>query len=197
MGGDRHLLRRHAQARPHPRPWAPASGLCWYTNYDGIWSKVPRDAFAGAGASQQALLVVPSLNLVVVRNGAYLGTAGANRFWGDLVDYIFEPAVATIEHEAPYPPSPVIRKIVFDPASTILREAPDSDNWPMTWADDGDLYTAYGDGDGFEPLLRNKLSLGLAKVMGMPPTITWEPTFARKPSSEPAAARKAPRPAGC
>jgi CubicO group peptidase (beta-lactamase class C family) len=155
---------------------APASGLCWYTNYDGIWSKVPRDAFAGAGASQQALLVVPSLNLVVVRNGAYLGPAGANRFWGDLVDYIFEPAVATIEHQisAPYPPSPVIRKIVFDLAATILRQAPDSDNWPMTWANDGDLYTAYGDGHGFEPLIQPKLSLGLAKVKGAPPAITSE-----------------------
>ena len=27
----------------------------------------------------------------------------------------------------------------------------DSDNWPLTWADDDSLYTAYGDGNGFEP----------------------------------------------
>ena len=155
---------------------APASGLCWYTNYDGAWSGVPRDAFAGAGANQQALLVVPSLNLVVVRNGAYLGPAGDDRFWGDLLEHIFQPVVAAIlpESAAPYPPSPVIRKIVFDSAGTILRKALDSDNWPMTWADDGDLYTAYGDGHGFEPLIQPKLSLGLARVHGEPPAFTAE-----------------------
>jgi CubicO group peptidase (beta-lactamase class C family) len=155
---------------------APASGLCWYTNYDGVWSGVPRDAFAGAGASQQALLVVPSLRLVVVRNGAYLGPAGEDRFWGDLVEHIFNPVVAAIapESTAPYPPSPVIRKIVFDPLETILRKASDSDNWPMTWADDGDLYTAYGDGRGFEPFIQPKLSLGLAKVSGMPPAFSGQ-----------------------
>jgi CubicO group peptidase (beta-lactamase class C family) len=154
----------------------PASGLCWYTNYDGAWSGVPRDAFAGAGANQQTLLVVPSLNLVVVRNGAYLGPEGDKRFWGDLVTHIFQPVVAAIVPEAapPYPPSPVIRKIVFDPLDTIQRKAPDSDNWPITWADDGDLYMAYGDGHGFEPLIQPKLSLGLAKVSGMPPAFTAE-----------------------
>jgi CubicO group peptidase (beta-lactamase class C family) len=153
---------------------APGSGLCWYTNSDGFWNRIPRDAFAGAGANQQTMLVVPSLNLVVVRNGALLDPEEGDRFWGGLVDYIFNPAVAAIAREepAPYPPSEVIRKIAFDPASTILRQAPDSDNWPMTWADDGQLYTAYGDGHGFEPFVEPKLSLGLAKVTGMPPAFT-------------------------
>jgi len=31
------------------------------------------------------------------------------------------------------------------------------------------LYTAYGDGNGFEPFVPHKLSLGLAKVIGSPP----------------------------
>jgi CubicO group peptidase (beta-lactamase class C family) len=155
---------------------APASGLCWYTNYDGVWSGIPHDAFAGAGASQQALLVVPSLNLVVVRNGAYLGPDGDKRFWGDLVDHIFRPAVAAIamESKPPYPPSPVIHKIAFDPVETIVRKALDSDNWPMTWADNDALYTAYGDGRGFEPFIEPKLSLGLARVSGRPPAFTGD-----------------------
>ena len=154
----------------------PGSGLCWYTNRDGIWSQVPRDAFAGAGANQQAMLVVPSLNLVVVRNGGYLNPEDKDRFWGGLVEHIFNAAAAAITQEdpAPYPPSEVIRKIAFDPATTILRQAPDSDNWPLTWADDGDLYTAYGDGRGFAPFIQPKLSLGLAKVSGMPPAFTAE-----------------------
>jgi hypothetical protein len=41
----------------------------------------------------------------------------------------------------------------------------------MTWADDGHLYTAYGDGSGFEPRVEKKLSLGLSRVEGHPPEI--------------------------
>ncbi|MCC6392769.1 MAG: serine hydrolase [Bryobacterales bacterium] len=151
---------------------APGSGLCWYTNFDGVWAGVPRDAFAGAGAGQQALLVVPSLNLVVVRNGRYLSPAGPNQFWSDLVRYIFQPAVAALKHAPPYPPSPVIRQVTFAPVETIVRKAPGSDNWPITWADDNDLYTSYGDGWGFEPLLAKKLSLGFARITGMPPAFS-------------------------
>jgi hypothetical protein len=36
----------------------------------------------------------------------------------------------------------------------------------MTWADDDHLYTAYGDGNGFDPMVPEKLSLGLARVEG-------------------------------
>ena len=42
------------------------------------------------------------------------------------------------------------------------------DNWPITWADDGNLYTAYGDAQGFAPKVEKKLSLGLAQVVGGP-----------------------------
>src|SRR4051794_40905424 len=38
----------------------------------------------------------------------------------------------------------------------------------MTWADDDAQYTAYGDGRGFEPFVPEKLSLGLARVVGPP-----------------------------
>ena len=68
----------------------------------------------------------------------------------------------------PYPPSNVITGIEWAPKDTIIRKAPGSDNWPMTWADDGHLYTAYGDGWGFEPLVPNKLGMGLARVEGGP-----------------------------
>ncbi|HTM47360.1 MAG TPA: hypothetical protein VL285_01685, partial [Bryobacteraceae bacterium] len=138
-----------------------ASALCWHINMDGFWQGVPRDAFAGLGAGDQTLLVVPSLNLVVVRNGGDLNV--------DRASILFRPVVEAIvgrAPKAPYPPSAVIRKITFDPESTIVRKAIDSDNWPITWADDGDLYTSYGDGFGFEPFIRPKLSMGVAKVAG-------------------------------
>jgi CubicO group peptidase (beta-lactamase class C family) len=51
---------------------APGSGLGWWTNFDGVWTEVSRDAFAGAGAGNQVLLVVPSLKLIIVRNGSDL-----------------------------------------------------------------------------------------------------------------------------
>jgi hypothetical protein len=35
-----------------PTTPGPGSGLGWWLNFDGVWPKVPRDAFVGAGASQ-------------------------------------------------------------------------------------------------------------------------------------------------
>src|ERR1700728_2738017 len=73
-----------------------------------------------------------------------------------------DPAEARPE----YPPSPVIQQILWEPKDTIIRKANDSDNWPLTWADDGNQYTAYGDGRGFEPFVPKKLGLGFARVEG-------------------------------
>src|SRR5262245_27706923 len=70
---------------------------------------------------------------------------------------------------APYPPSTVIKSITWAPTNTIIRMAKGGDNWPITWADDDALYTAYGDGNGFEPFVPKKLSMGLCKVTGVPP----------------------------
>ena len=75
----------------------PSSGLCWWLNTDGVWGKVPRDAFAGAGAGQQTLLVVPSLNLVVVRNGGYMSADGGKRPWGGRVEYLLDPVVEAVK----------------------------------------------------------------------------------------------------
>ena len=73
----------------------PASGLGWWSNFDGVWNKIPRDAFAGAGAGQEVLLVVPSLDLVVVRNGAAM-SPDHRRFWVDMEEYIFNPILAAL-----------------------------------------------------------------------------------------------------
>ena len=69
---------------------------------------------------------------------------------------------------APYPPSPVITDLTWAGKSTISRMASGSDTFPITWADDGHLYTAWADGHGFEPKVRTKLSLGFARVEGDP-----------------------------
>jgi CubicO group peptidase (beta-lactamase class C family) len=161
-----------------PNPPAPGSGLGWWTNLDGVWKKVPRDAFAGAGAGHQVLLVVPSLDLVMVRNGGVLNEPSEDLgFWGAVERFLFDPLMETLMQypdnpaavsRPPYPPSPVIGGARFADFATIVRQAPGSDNWPITWADDDDLYTAYGDGWGFEPLLKVKLGQGFARISGGP-----------------------------
>jgi CubicO group peptidase (beta-lactamase class C family) len=154
---------------------APGSGLGWWSNLDRIWEKLPGDAFAGAGAGNQILLGVPSKDLIIVRNGAALDRDPANKgFWRGVVDYLFDPVVDSFVLQPPYPASRTITGITWDPSSQVLRLArgekrkDGSDNWPMTWADDGNLYTAYGDGYGFEPQIEKKLSMGLGVIMGGP-----------------------------
>jgi CubicO group peptidase (beta-lactamase class C family) len=164
--------------RPPGNP-QPGSGLCWWTNFDGVWPSLPRDAFAGAGAGNQILLVVPCRDLIVVRNGELLGDSSHGEgFWGSLETHLFAPLMDAFcdrvpqdAAEAPYPLSPAIREMTFAPASRIVRRAFHSDNWPITWADDGQLYTAYGDGRGFEPYTDKVLSLGIARVSGTPDAV--------------------------
>lgn len=159
---------------------APASGLGWYTNFDRVWPNVPPDAFAGAGAGHQTLMVVPSLDLIIVRFGASLTAKGENlSFWAARQKYVIDPILDALEDRSrqpttdakshlqpPYPQSLIIRAITWAPPETIVRKALGGDCWPVTWADDDALYTAYGDGNGFEPQLPTKLSLGLARVTG-------------------------------
>jgi CubicO group peptidase (beta-lactamase class C family) len=161
-------------------------GMGWWTNNARRYGWLPRDAVWGAGAGDQVLLVVPSLKLVVVRNGDELATAAKirklkprdvfERYHDPRAQILFRPLVKAVTDRplgaAPYPPSRVITRIDWAPREAIVRRARGSDNWPLTWGDDGHLYTAYGDGNGFEPLLREKLGLGIARVEGGPERFT-------------------------
>jgi hypothetical protein len=69
---------------------------------------------------------------------------------------------------APAPPSPVIATLRWAPKESIIRQAEDGDNWPVTWADDDAIYTTWGDGTGFAPKVEKKLSCGFARVTGPP-----------------------------
>ncbi|MCX7012630.1 MAG: serine hydrolase [Candidatus Sumerlaeota bacterium] len=142
---------------------APLPGWGWWCNRDGAWPSLPIDAIAGLGAGHQTLLVVPCLDLIVVRYGGALGEpyheAAAARLFAPLAEAVLPPAA----------PSPVITRIEWAPASEIVRKAKDSDTWPSTWADDGNLYVAWADGRGFEPFTEEKLGLGMACISGFPP----------------------------
>lgn len=171
------------------------NGMGWWSNNDGHVAALPRDAFWGAGAGGQVVLVVPSMKIVAVRNGGSL-EAGNNDvalekcFFTPLAQVLASAKTlsAGVGHVDPNALSgstaefrrvgsmlstsmaPArIKEIVWAPKDSIIRRAKGGDNWPMTWGDDGALYTAYGDGNGFEPFIAEKLSLGLATVTGEPP----------------------------
>lgn len=78
--------------------------------------------------------------------------------------------IGTTEHRnPPYPKSVVINGINWE-FSKILRTAPGSDLWPVTWASDNNLYTSWGDGGGFGgDDTKGRVSLGFARIEG-PPT---------------------------
>lgn len=65
-----------------------------------------------------------------------------------------------------YPPSPVIAGLTFEDRWARI-EAPGSDIWPITWADDDALYTAWGDGGGFGGNNEaGRVSLGVGVIRG-------------------------------
>lgn len=61
-------------------------GIGWWSNNEHAVASLPPDAYWGAGAQHQIVLVVPSLKLIAVRNGGSLATgeaydAGRDRFF--------------------------------------------------------------------------------------------------------------------
>ncbi len=75
----------------------PAPSVCWWTNSLGAWESLPRDAFAGLGAGGQLLLVVPSLDLVVVRIGEAPGVGGMPELWKEMDSWIFSRVAEAVD----------------------------------------------------------------------------------------------------
>lgn len=68
--------------------------------------------------------------------------------------------------DAPYPGSEVIAGVTLD-WSTHQRHAQGSDNFQLSWADDGHLYGAWGDGGGFGGTNKiGRVGLGVARIEG-------------------------------
>jgi CubicO group peptidase (beta-lactamase class C family) len=153
--------------------------LLWWNNGDGTIPGLPRDAFWSWGLYNSHILVIPSLDIVAVRAGDSWKITSDEHY--DVLKPFFEPIAAAVREfrrnsdtwtpEAnsptpPYPPSSLVRRVVWAPVGSIVRRAAGSDTWPVTWGDDDAQYTTYGDGNGFEPFVPDKLSLGIAKVTG-------------------------------
>lgn len=156
--------------------------LLWWNNGDGTIPGLSRDAFWSWGLYNSHILVIPSLDVVAVRAGDSWKITSDEHY--DVLKPFFEPIAAAVREfgrkssntwsnaenpkNPPYPASELIKAVKWAPVPSIVRRAPGGDNWPMTWADDGALYTAYGDGNGFEPFVPDKLSLGFVRVTGDP-----------------------------
>jgi len=163
-------------------------GVGWWNNNEGGFPEVPRDAFWGSGAGHQVVFVVPSLSLIAVRNGSTLDAESGHH--EALRSYIFRPLMEAVTdasdawHEtayirsdesqrahAPYPPSTFVEGVSF--GERIIDGVTSGDQWATTWADDGQLYSAWGDGTGFG--YRGGWSdhwttyLGVPRVEGNPP----------------------------
>ena len=165
---SKEFIREAIRPTTLPAPW-PYYAFYWGSNAGGTYKEIPSDSYWALGLGDSFVLFCPSLDIVLVRLGV-----GSKRSqlpggddWGLRVASLFKLVVDAVRE--PYPPSPVIKSVTWAPPSTIVRKASGSDNWPITWADDDNLYTAYGDGYGFEPKLPVKLSLGFAKIIGSPP----------------------------
>ncbi len=78
-------------------------GIGWWSNNDGSYPELPRDAYCGTGAGHQIVLVVPSLNLIAVRNGEIIETAGGepNAYHVPLRRYLFKPLVDAVVRSVP------------------------------------------------------------------------------------------------
>ncbi len=160
-------------------------GLLWWNNADGTLKDVPKDAFWSWGLYDSLIVVIPSLDLVVARAGKSWKRSGGDHY--QVLQPFLGPIVAAVTDDllerkassgdsrssnsiktttSPYPASPVIASVNWAPTSSIVRKARGSDNWPITWGNDDNLYTAYGDGKGFEPLIDVKLSMGLCRIRG-------------------------------
>jgi CubicO group peptidase (beta-lactamase class C family) len=156
----------------NPKDYGNASrhyGLLWWNNNDGKLDGVPRDAYWSWGLYDSMILVVPSLDIVAARAGkSWKRRQEADHY--DVLKPFFVPIVNSVQRKD----ATAIQRIDWAPTNTIIRLARGSDNWPATWGDDDHLYTAYGDGNGFEPFLPEKLSVGLARVRGIPQNIAGE-----------------------
>ena len=144
-------------------------GVLWWNNGDGGVPGVPRDAFWTWGLYDSHIIVIPSLDLIVARAGKSPDTeTNRSRIQSFLRPLAESVDAASAQIKAPYPPSRMIESIEWAPVETIRRDGSDCDNFPSTWGDDDELYTAHGDCRGFEPLRPQKLGLGFARIAGEP-----------------------------
>ena len=81
---------------PHPPPrYSPGDGaIGWWANREGRIPDLPRDAYYAAGAGNRLVIVIPSLQAIVVRNGLLLDPAMP--YFEAENQYVFIPAMEVL-----------------------------------------------------------------------------------------------------
>ncbi|HTU26033.1 MAG TPA: hypothetical protein VMF30_11580, partial [Pirellulales bacterium] len=74
------------------QPLEKSYGYLWWNNTAGKWPGVPADAFASLGKFDNDMLVVPSLDLIVIRQ---VGDEGADEHHVNIGD-LFRLAVEAV-----------------------------------------------------------------------------------------------------
>ena len=80
-------------------PDLPAMGIGWLVNTDGFFNSLPKDAIIGTGNGPQVTLVIPSMNLVMVRIGGPLAESTdelGDKKWALLEESLFSPLIASV-----------------------------------------------------------------------------------------------------
>lgn len=70
-------------------------GMGWWSNKEGHLGKAPRDAYCGAGAGHQVVLVLPGRKAILVRNGGSLDSE--LDYFEALRKHLFDPWVSSFE----------------------------------------------------------------------------------------------------
>jgi CubicO group peptidase (beta-lactamase class C family) len=80
----------------------PRYGYLWWNNSNGAWPSVPKDAYAAMGKFSNDMLVVPSLDLIVIRQVG--DDSGANR--QIKIDELFALATGAVNDVSPTSETP-------------------------------------------------------------------------------------------
>ena len=95
----RRLISRDAVRAVTSDAGLPGSGaIGWWSNNEGAVVGLPRDAYWGAGAQHQIVLVIPSLKLIAVRNGGALAGATYDNARDTM---FFQPLMKAIGNDKP------------------------------------------------------------------------------------------------
>ncbi|HEY1375859.1 MAG TPA: DUF4185 domain-containing protein, partial [Gemmataceae bacterium] len=161
-GGDwdgKRILSREAVRQVTGSAGLPGDcGMGWWTNASGRYAKLPKDAAWGAGAGDQILLVVPSLNLIMVRNGQSLAppndAAGDDvlaRYHDERTKILFGPLIEAITDPPPagnpkfQAPNPKPEPLGFGAWNSGFPSSPVITG--ITWAPAGTVVRAANDSD--------------------------------------------------